>query len=100
MALGKLGVDSEILAQEILGDAQLDQALLGGMLSFLLFAGALRVNLREIERRKWAVGFLASLGVVLSTALVGLAPFAIFSIPRRADSVRLVPALWRAHSEY
>lgn len=80
VALGKLGVDSETLAQEILGDVQLDQALLGGMLSFLLFAGALRVNLREIERRKWAVGFLASLGVVLSTALVGLAAFAIFGI--------------------
>ena len=80
VALGKLGLDSETLAQEILGDVQLDQALLGGMLSFLLFAGALRVNLREIERRKWAVGFLASLGVVLSTALVGLATFAIFGM--------------------
>ena len=78
VALGKLGVDSEALAQEILGGVQLDQALLGGMLSFLLFAGALRVNLREIERRKWAVGFLASLSVVLSTALVGLAAFALF----------------------
>jgi monovalent cation:H+ antiporter, CPA1 family len=80
VALGKLGVGSETLAQEILGSVQLDQALLGGMLSFLLFAGALRVNLREIERRKWAVGFLASLSVVLSTALVGLAAFAIFGI--------------------
>jgi CPA1 family monovalent cation:H+ antiporter len=80
VALGKLGLDSETLAQQILGDVQLDQALLGGMLSFLLFAGALRVNLREIERRKWAVGFLASLGVVLSTALVGLATFAIFGM--------------------
>lgn len=88
VSLGKLGVDSETLAQEILGDVQLDQALLGGMLSFLLFAGALRVNLREIERRKWAVGFLASLGVVLSTALVGLAAFAIFSI--LADPIPLI----------
>src|ERR1043165_681274 len=79
VALGRLGVGSEALAQQVLGGVQLDQALLEGMLSFLLFAGALRVNLGEIAQRKWAVGFLASLGVVVSTALVGLASFAIFA---------------------
>jgi Na+:H+ antiporter len=89
VALGKLGMDSDALAQGILGEVQLDQALLGGMLSFLLFAGALRVNLREIEQRKWAVGFLASLGVVVSSALVGLAAFAIF-----AALGQHIPLIW------
>jgi CPA1 family monovalent cation:H+ antiporter len=89
VALGRLGVGSEALAQQVLGGVQLDQALLEGMLSFLLFAGALRVNLGEIAQRKWAVGFLASLGVVVSTALVGLASFAIF-----AALGRPVPLLW------
>src|ERR1044071_5987904 len=86
VALGRLGVGSEALAQQVLGGVQLDQALLEGMLSFLLFAGALRVNLGEIAQRKWAVGFLASLGVVVSTALVGLASFAALGHP--------VPLLW------
>jgi CPA1 family monovalent cation:H+ antiporter len=72
-------VDSEALAQNILVEVQLDAALLEGMLSFLLFAGALRVNLREMAQRKWAVGFLASLGVVVSTTLAGLATHAIFA---------------------
>jgi CPA1 family monovalent cation:H+ antiporter len=79
VAIGRLGVGSEALGQRVLGGLQLDQALLEGMLSFLLFAGALRVNLGEIAQRKWAVGFLASLGVVVSTALVGVATFAIFA---------------------
>ncbi len=89
IALGRLGVGSEALAQRVLGGLQLDQALLEGMLSFLLFAGALRVNLGEIAQRKWAVGFLASLGVVVSTALVGVATFAIF-----AALGRPIPLLW------
>jgi CPA1 family monovalent cation:H+ antiporter len=89
VALGRLGVGSEALAQRVLGEVQLNQALLEGMLSFLLFAGALRVNLGEIARRKWAVGFLASLGVVVSTALVGAATFAIFSALGHP-----IPLLW------
>jgi CPA1 family monovalent cation:H+ antiporter len=89
VVIGRLGVGSEALAQRVLGGLQLDQALLEGMLSFLLFAGALRVNLGEIAQRKWAVGFLASLGVVVSTALVGVATFAIF-----AALGRPIPLLW------
>lgn len=89
VALGRAGADAGALAQRILGEVQLDRALLEGMLSFLLFAGALRVNLGEIAQRKWAVGFLASLGVVVSTALVGLAAYAIF-----AALGQPVPLLW------
>jgi CPA1 family monovalent cation:H+ antiporter len=58
---------------------QLDDALLNGMLSFLLFASALHVDLGELARRKWAVGFLASLGVVVSAALAGIALWWIFA---------------------
>jgi hypothetical protein len=38
-----LGVDSTWLAREALGAIELDRALLDGMLSFLLFAGALAI---------------------------------------------------------
>src|SRR5687768_12701207 len=60
VALGKLGFASERLADDVLGKIQLDQALLNFMLSFLLFAGALQVDLNQLARRKWAVGFLVS----------------------------------------
>jgi CPA1 family monovalent cation:H+ antiporter len=89
VALGKLGFDSEQLAQEVLDKVQLDQALLNGMLSFLLFAGALQVDLSDLAKRKWAVGFLASLGVIVSTAIAGLALWWIFAALGHA-----VPLIW------
>ena len=47
-------------------------AVLEGMLAFLLFAGALHVDLSLLRERAWVVGLMASLGVLLSTAIVGL----------------------------
>lgn len=45
--------------------------LMHGMLSFLLFAGALHVNLNDLERQKWVIGLLATFGVILSTLIIG-----------------------------
>ncbi len=47
-------------------------ALMEGMLSFLLFAGALHVDLAVLLRRKWPVLTMATAGVVISTVIVGL----------------------------
>ena len=71
VALGKLGVQGKWLAREAIGAIELDRALLDGMLSFLLFAGALHVDLAELAKRRWAIGFLASLGVVVSALVAG-----------------------------
>lgn len=46
--------------------------LMNGMLSFLLFAGALHVNLGKLRTRAIPVALLAFLGTVISTAVVGL----------------------------
>jgi len=78
IGLGKLGIHFDTLAAQLLESVDFDEALLQGMLSFLLFAGALHVDLAELAQRKWAVGFLASLGVLISTALVGLATWWLF----------------------
>ena len=45
------------------------ETLMEGLLSFLLFAGALHVNLDELLARKWAISTLATVGVLISTAL-------------------------------
>jgi CPA1 family monovalent cation:H+ antiporter len=42
-----------------------------GMLGFLLFAGALHVDLGKLRDAKWAIGSMATFGVVLSTFIVG-----------------------------
>ena len=44
-----------------------------GMLSLLLFAGALHVDLGELRSRRWQVGALAVVSTVLSTVAVGFA---------------------------
>ncbi len=44
--------------------------LINGMLSFLLFAGSLQVDVAHLKRHKWEVGVLATLGTIFSTFLV------------------------------
>ena len=56
---------------EILRGIDFNKALLHGMLSFLLFAGALHIKLEELSGQKWVVALLATAGVMLSTFLVG-----------------------------
>lgn len=73
VVLGKLGLESERLAHHVLAGVELDRALLDSMLSFLLFAGALHVDFGELARRRWAIAFLASLGVVVSAVIAGYA---------------------------
>jgi CPA1 family monovalent cation:H+ antiporter len=48
------------------------QAVLGYMLAFLLFAGAMQVDLSELRRRRLSVWTLATVGVVATTAIVGV----------------------------
>ncbi|MCW1431667.1 cation:proton antiporter [Novosphingobium sp. JCM 18896] len=45
--------------------------LMDGMLSFLLFAGALHVDWHEMRRGRWPILVLSTLGVLISTAIVG-----------------------------
>ena len=46
-------------------------AVLGYLLAFLIFAGGMQVDLKELRRRLWPVFSLATVGVAVSTVLVG-----------------------------
>ena len=48
-----------------------NEVLMQGMLSFLLFAGALHVKLDDLRQHKWTIGVLASFGVLASTFVIG-----------------------------
>jgi len=67
-AVGLLG---EVWANSMVEQLDFGDVLMKGMLSFLLFAGALHVDLGNLRERKWSIGILATFGVVLSTFLVG-----------------------------
>lgn len=55
----------------LLASVDFTEVLMGGMLSVLLFAGALHVDLSELKAFRWQVGTLAIAGTVVSTLLVG-----------------------------
>jgi CPA1 family monovalent cation:H+ antiporter len=55
-------------------------ALIDGMLSFLLFAGALHINLQDLRERKLAVAALSTASVILSTLMVGAGFYAVSAL--------------------
>jgi CPA1 family monovalent cation:H+ antiporter len=57
--------------RHLLGAVNLPEALLNGFLSFLLFAGALEVDLGDLFATKWTILVLATIGTILSTGFVG-----------------------------
>ena len=69
--LGWLGLGIDDATRSLVASIDFNRALMGGMLSFLLFAGALNVNLGDLAANKWTIGLLASVGVLASTLLVG-----------------------------
>ena len=71
VGLGSVGIDLREQAGALLRSIDFDAALLEGMLSFLLFAGALHININELVERKWVIGSLSTLGVLVSTFLIG-----------------------------
>lgn len=65
------------------------ETLMNGMLSFLLFAGALHVDWPQMKRGRWAILVLSTIGVLLSTAIVGFGLYAV------AGALGLgVPLMW------
>ena len=72
--LGFLGFDQLIDYEVSLLD-QLDftEVLLDGMLSMLLFAGALHVNIGDLKRYRLPIGILACIGTVVSAVLIATA---------------------------
>jgi CPA1 family monovalent cation:H+ antiporter len=55
----------------VVDSVDFEHTLMDVMLSFLLFAGALKVNVRALAKEKLAVITFASLGLILSTVIVG-----------------------------
>ncbi|MGI9357173.1 MAG: cation:proton antiporter [Rhizobiaceae bacterium] len=71
--------------------AQIDfyETVMEGMLAFLLFAGALRVDFNYLRDQAWAIGLMASVGVVVSTFIVGTGLYflaALLGVP--------IPFIW------
>ena len=55
---------------DLMRQVDFQKTVLDGMLAFLLFAGALHVDLSVLRRRAWVVGTMATVGIVISIATV------------------------------
>ncbi len=71
------GLNFEAKADQIIASIDFNQTLMQGMLSFLLFAGALHVNLDNLLQQKGTIVTFATLGVLGSTLLVAGSMFLI-----------------------
>jgi len=71
--LERFGVPLRDHAERLLDRVDFDRAVLHGMLGFLLFAGALHIDLNDLIEHKWTIGVLATVGLFVSTCLIGTA---------------------------
>jgi CPA1 family monovalent cation:H+ antiporter len=77
IAVGSVAPGVWSAARDFLASIDFNEALMHGMLGFLLFAGALHIDLGDLAREKWVIALLATVGVVISTVLVGLMTWGI-----------------------
>jgi CPA1 family monovalent cation:H+ antiporter len=75
IGLDLAGVAGAVKARNLLNGIDFNQILFHGLLSFLLFAGALQVCLACLTAVRWEVMALATIGVALSTLIVGFASY-------------------------
>lgn len=76
----RYGFDFASDVEAILHQIDFDEALLHGILSFLLFAGALHVDLESLRQHRWIVATLASVGVLISTVVLGVGAWCVFTV--------------------
>ncbi|AWH72696.1 sodium:proton antiporter [Dokdonia sp. Dokd-P16] len=74
--------DDTLLRAEIqlIKEIDFEKVLMDYMLSFLLFAGALHTNFEQLKAQRWPILAFATLGVLVSTFLVGTLVFYLLQL--------------------
>ena len=69
-----LGNSKSLLSEkaiELANSVDFQNVLMNFMLSFMLFAGAIHIDAEKLKKERWPVILLATIGILLSTFLVG-----------------------------
>ncbi|MBL6945166.1 MAG: sodium:proton antiporter [Rhodospirillales bacterium] len=64
----------------VLRHIDFNETLMHGMLSFLLFAGALHADFSALRTRRLTIGVMAGLGTLISTFVVGVVMWLVFGV--------------------
>lgn len=67
-------------ASQLVAQIDFRTVLLDVMLSYLLYAGALHVKFSDLHDQKWAIGVMATAGVLISTFFVGGGAYFLFGL--------------------
>ncbi|WP_367389582.1 cation:proton antiporter [Lewinella sp. LCG006] len=80
--LGLSVIDDTLLLAEakLIRQIDFETVLMDYMLSFLLFAGALHTNFQELKAQRWPIIAFATIGVVVSTFLIGTSTYYLMQL--------------------
>lgn len=92
ITLDKFGFRTQDFAQTLLHSINFNATFMGGMISFLLFAGGLHINIIDLAKQRWIIGTLATASVVISTFIVGFLVWFIGKVLLHTD-IDLIHAL-------
>jgi len=74
------GTDVTDIIQEAFGGLNFNMLLLKGMLGFLLFAGALEIDLKLLRKQRWEITIMALGSTLISTVIIGYASFWVLGL--------------------
>nr|WP_321232683.1 sodium:proton antiporter [uncultured Psychroserpens sp.] len=80
VAIGQFDDTLLLREKELILQIDFKTVLLDIMLSFLLFAGALHTNFNQLKIQRWPVLVFATLGVLVSTFLVGILTYYLLQL--------------------
>ncbi len=83
VAAGNLFPGLERAVVELLARIDFDKVLMEGLLGFLLFAGALHIDINDLAEQKLVIALLATLGLLASTAIIGGAIWLVLDLVGR-----------------
>jgi len=78
--LGKYFPSVSIYIKSLIGSVDFETILMRAMLSFLLFAGAIHIDVQKLRKEIVPVITYSTIGVMISTAFIGTAMYFIFQI--------------------
>ena len=78
--INKMGWFSTDHISAVVSQVDFDEAVMNGMLSFLLFAGALHVNINRLASVKDTIAILATIGVIISSLIISVVSFYVFQL--------------------